>query len=67
MGPALLRRPATEAVARKEPELEGLLGEVRRMAGVECLRERKTLGGIRERGGRGLTAKGAEGWIGEKI
>lgn len=46
MLPALERSPATEAVAMMEPEGWGLVvGWVRRMAGGQCLRARKTLDG----------------------
>ena len=43
MLPALERRPATEAVARMEPEGWGLEAERRRMAAEACLVARKTL------------------------
>ena len=47
MLPALERRPATEAVARMEPEGWGLDGEGRRMAAEACLVARKTLRRVR--------------------
>lgn len=43
LGPALERRPATEAVAIMEPDGRGLEGEVRRMAFAAYLVARKTL------------------------
>ena len=46
MPPALERRPATEAVARMEPEGEGLEGEGWSMAAEACLVARKTLCGV---------------------
>ena len=65
MLPALERRPATEAVARMEPEGCGLEGDGRRMAAEACLVARKTLRGVGggERFGLMWDGGGGQLWV----